>query len=132
MTFNVAEYARQITEAFLMEGGRIVQRTFHVPSELSDLAEPVIVNCTGYGARALFGDDSLVPVRGQIGWLTPQAEVTYGLHYRSITMVPREDGIVIQASGSSERVGYGIEDETPDRAETEQALAVLSTLFQSA
>lgn len=132
MTFNVAEYARQITEAFLMEGGRIVQRTFHVPSELSGLSEPVIVNCTGYGARALFGDDSLVPVRGQIGWLTPQPDVTYGLHYRSITMVPREDGIVVQASGSSERVGYGVEDETPDRAETEEALAVLGGLFSPA
>ena len=129
MTFNVAEYARQITEAFLMEGGRIVHRTFHAPSELSELSEPVIVNCTGYGARALFGDDSLVPVRGQIGWLTPQPDVTYGLHYRSITMVPREDGIVIQASGSSERVGYGIEDETPDRAETEEALRALRELF---
>lgn len=129
MTFNVAEYARQITEAFLMEGGRIVQRTFHAASELADLAEPVIVNCTGYGARALFGDDSLVPVRGQIGWLAPQPEVTYGLHYRSISMVPREDGIVIQASGRNERVGYGVEDETPNRAETEEALAVLGGLF---
>lgn len=129
MTFNVAEYARQITEAFLMEGGRIVTRAFHAPSDLADLSEPVIVNCTGYGARALFGDDSLVPVRGQIGWLAPQPEVTYGLNYNAVSMVPREDGIVIQANGLNERVGYGIEDETPDRAETEQALAMLRRLF---
>lgn len=129
MTFNVAEYARQITEAFLMEGGRIVTRTFHAPSELAGLAEPVIVNCTGYGARALFGDESLVPVRGQIGWLTPQPDVTYGLNYNAVSMVPRHDGIVIQANGLNERVGYGIEDETPDRAETEQALAMLRRLF---
>lgn len=132
MTFNVAEYARQLTEAFLMEGGRIVQRTFHHPSELTDLAEPVVVNCTGYGARALFGDESVVPVRGQIAWLTPQPEVTYALYYRSISMVPRHDGIVIQANGSSQMVGYGIDDETPDRAESEQALAALATLFASA
>ena len=129
MTFNVAEYARQLTEAFLLEGGRIVQRTFHAPSQLSELAEPVIVNCTGYGARALFGDDSLVPVRGQIAWLTPQPEVTYGLWYRSVSMIPRADGIVIQASGASEMVGYGVEDETPDRAEAEAALAALAPLF---
>lgn len=130
MTFNVAEYARQITEAFLMEGGRIAQRTFHAPSELAELAEPVVVNCTGYGARALFGDESVIPVRGQIGWLTPQPELTYGLNYRSISMVPRHDGIVIQANGSGERVGYGIDDETPNRAETEEALAVLATLYR--
>ncbi len=129
MTFNVAEYARQLTEAFLLEGGRIVQRTFHAPSQLSELAERVIVNCTGYGARALFGDDSLVPVRGQIAWLTPQPEVTYGLWYRSVSMIPRADGIVIQASGASEMVGYGVEDETPDRAEAEAALAALAPLF---
>lgn len=129
MTFNVAEYARQLTEAFLLEGGRIVQRTFHAPSQLSELAEPVIVNCTGYGARALFGDDSVVPVRGQIAWLTPQPEVTYGLWYRAISMVPRADGIVIQASGVSEMVGYGVEDEAPDRAEAEAALAALAPLF---
>ncbi|MFN3668318.1 MAG: FAD-dependent oxidoreductase [Brevundimonas sp.] len=132
MTFNVAEYARQLTEAFLMEGGRIVQRTFHHPSELAELADPVVVNCTGYGARALFGDEGLVPVRGQIAWLTPQPEVTYGLYYRGISMVPRADGIVIQANGASQMVGYGVEDETPDRAEAEQALAALATLYASA
>ncbi len=129
MTFNVAEYARQLTEAFLMEGGRIVQRTFNHPSELATLAEPVVVNCTGYGARALFGDESVVPVRGQIAWLTPQPEVNYALWYRSITMVPRHDGIVIQANGRNQMVGYGVEDETPDRAEAEEALTALAALF---
>jgi glycine/D-amino acid oxidase-like deaminating enzyme len=132
MTFNVAEYARQLTEAFLMEGGRIVQRVFNHPSELSALAEPVVVNCTGYGARALFGDESVVPVRGQIAWLTPQPELTYAVNFRAISMVPRHDGIVIQANGASQMVGYGVEDETPDRAESEQALAALATLYASA
>lgn len=132
MTFNVAEYARQLTEAFLMEGGRIVQRVFNQPSELASLAEPVVVNCTGYGARALFGDESVVPVRGQIAWLTPQPELTYALNFRAISMVPRHDGIVIQANGASQMVGYGVEDETPDRAEAEQALAALATLFAGA
>lgn len=129
MTFNVAEYARQLTEAFLMEGGRIETRVFNQPSELAALTEPVVVNCTGYGARALFGDETVVPVRGQIGWLTPQAEVTYALNYNAISMVPRHDGIVIQANGRNEMVGYGVDDETPDRAETERALAMLANLF---
>ena len=132
MTFNVAEYARQLTEAFLMEGGRIVKRTFNHPSELAALAEPVVVNCTGYGARALFGDESVIPVRGQIAWLPPQPELTYALNYRAISMVPRHDGIIIQANGSNGMVGYGVEDETPDRAEAEQALAALAVLFVGA
>ncbi len=36
-----------------------------VPS-LAAVDAPVVVNCTGIGARALMGDDSLVPIRGQI------------------------------------------------------------------
>ena len=39
------------------------------------LPERTIVNCTGYGARALFGDELLIPVRGQIARLVPQPEV---------------------------------------------------------
>jgi D-amino-acid oxidase len=36
-----------------------------VPS-LAAVDAPVVVNCTGIGARALTGDDSLVPIRGQV------------------------------------------------------------------
>ena len=128
MTFNVAEYAHHIATDFLMEGGRIETRVFNHPSELSGLSQPVIVNCTGYGARALFGDDSIVPVRGQIAWLVPQPEVAYALYYRGVSMVPRADGIVVQATGG-EMAGYNIDDETPDRTEAEQSVAVLASLY---
>jgi D-amino-acid oxidase len=33
---------------------------------LAAVAAPVVVNCTGIGARALVGDESLVPIRGQV------------------------------------------------------------------
>lgn len=129
MTFNVAEYAHRIATDVLLEGGRIETRVFHAPSELAALAAPVIVNCTGYGARALFGDQTIVPVRGQIAWLTPQPEVTYGLYYRGVSMLPRADGIVIQAVGGGDMVGYGLDDETPDRGEAEACLKALEPLF---
>ena len=35
-----------------------------------------MINCPGYGARALWKDESIIPVRGQIAWLIPQREVT--------------------------------------------------------
>lgn len=132
MTFNVAEYAHRIATDVLLEGGRIEQRVFHAPSELAALTEPLIVNCTGYGARALFGDETVVPVRGQIAWLTPQPEVTYGLYYRGVSMLPRADGIVIQAVGGGDMVGYGVEDEMPDRAEAEACLAAIAPLWAAA
>jgi D-amino-acid oxidase len=66
MTFNVADYSRQLMTDFLIAGGRIETTEFHSPSELSALPQRIIVNATGYGARALWKDESITPVRGQI------------------------------------------------------------------
>lgn len=129
LTFNVSEYAQQLLNLFHGEGGRLAIRRFNHPSEFGDLSEPVVVNCTGYGARALFGDISLVPIRGQITWLVAQPEVTYSLNYNAVTMIPRPMGIIVQAQGASSMVGYGLDDETPDWSEAESAVAELATLF---
>ena len=71
-------------------GGRIVTQEFQDAASVLALEEDVIFNCTGIGARALFGDKELIPVKGQYTILKPQAEVDY------ITLaIPREDGILI-------------------------------------
>jgi hypothetical protein len=54
------------------------------------------------------GDESIVPVRGQIAWLAPQPEVHYGLYYNSVSILPRSDGIVVQYVGDSDMFGVGI------------------------
>ena len=128
MQFNVAELAHRLTEEFLLGGGRMETRVFSSPTELAALPEKVVVNCTGYGARALFGDASIVPVRGQITWLAPQREVDYGLSFRGITALSRPDGIVVQNT-RGDMTGVGIEDETPDRVEAEAAIAIVAPLF---
>ncbi|CAN5151932.1 FAD-dependent oxidoreductase [soil metagenome] len=129
MQFNVADLADRLTTEFLVEGGRIETRTFNTPAELTSLSQPVIVNCTGYGARALFGDDSIVPVRGQIAWLPPQPEVRYSLYYNGVGIIPRSDGVGVQALGGGDMRGYADDNETPDRAEAEGAIARIATLF---
>lgn len=43
-----------------------VERTFDTPADVAALSEPLVVNCTGYGARALFGDEALSPKRGHL------------------------------------------------------------------
>ena len=53
LTFNVADYARQLIVDFLLAGGTIETREFHAPQELTALPQPVIINCTGYAARQL-------------------------------------------------------------------------------
>ena len=61
---------------FQLAGGRTEQREFHDPQELADLPEEVVINCTGYGARALWRDQSIVQMRGynDDSWVTDARE----------------------------------------------------------
>jgi glycine/D-amino acid oxidase-like deaminating enzyme len=129
MMFNVAGLAHQLTNDFLAAGGRIEAAEFHEPSELGRLKEKVIINCTGYGARALFRDESLVPVRGQIAWLLPQPGVNYGLFYDNVSVLGRRDGIVVQDMGPDDRFGFNDDNETPDRAAAEASVLKIAKLF---
>jgi len=89
----------------------------------------VVINCPGYGARALCRDESVTPVRGQIAWLIPQPEVDYGLYYHHVGMVSRRDGIVVQALWGGDMLGYGVDQEVVDRAEAERAVKTLAELY---
>jgi glycine/D-amino acid oxidase-like deaminating enzyme len=128
LVFNISAYARLLLDDFLAAGGEIETREFASPRQFADLREKTLVNATGYGARALLGDDSVVPVRGQTARLVPQPEVTYGLVYRghNLNVVPRRDGILVQAQGDGD---FGNADATPDRAASEAAVARLAALF---
>ena len=55
---------------------RVSPSFINTPADLAVLKQKVVVNCTGYGARALWKDESIVPVRGQIAWLIPRQWVT--------------------------------------------------------
>ncbi len=129
LTFNIAGYSRQLVNDFLVEGGKIERVEFHEPSELSQLTQKVILNCTGYGARALWKDESIVPVRGQIAWLIPQPEVNYGFMYDGLFVLSRRDGIVVQSMGVGEMEGYNNASEEPDRQAAEQAVSIVKELF---
>ncbi len=129
MTFNIADYAHTLMTDFLAAGGRIERREFHAPSELAGLKEKVVINCPGYAARELWKDDSIVPVRGQIAWLIPQAEVDYGVIWDGVNVVPRRDGIVLQMLDGGDMRGYGDANETPDRDEAKTAVARIAALY---
>ena len=130
LTFNIASYSKQLLHDFLVEGGKLEPREFHTPSDLQTLPQKVIINCTGYGARALWKDDSLVPVRGQIAWLIPQPEVNYAVGYKGVNILSRRDGIVVQDGGIGEMEGYNDANETPDRPAAEAAVATAAELFR--
>jgi glycine/D-amino acid oxidase-like deaminating enzyme len=129
LTFNIAAYSRQLVTDFLLEGGKIERIEFHSPSELNQLPQKVVVNATGYGARLLWKDESIVPVRGQIAWLIPQPEVNYGVFYKNVGILARRDGIVVQDGGIGEMDGYNDASEEPDRQQAEAAVRVAAELF---
>jgi hypothetical protein len=131
MMFNIADYGHTLMTDFLLAGGRIERREFHHPSEFASLREKVVINCPGYAARELWRDDSVTPVRGQIGWLIPQSEAAYGVIYHDVSMLARRDGIVIQDLSGGDMQGYGDADEAPRRAESERAVGVIAQLYAS-
>lgn len=95
MMIEPSVYLSALLRDFYVAGGRVVVQEFHSRAEVSRLKEPVIFNCTGLGARALFGDEALEPVRGQLEILLPQPEIDYCYLANSSYMFPRRDGIIL-------------------------------------
>jgi glycine/D-amino acid oxidase-like deaminating enzyme len=126
MMFNIATYSRMLLAEFREAGGTIEIREFHEPRDLMRLRERTLINATGYGARALFRDESIVPVRGQTARLIPQPEVTYGLYLVNLSMVPRSDGLLVQVLGNTG--DFNNPDTTPNRATSEAAVRQLGDL----
>ncbi len=83
-------YLNAVLRDFLLAGGRIVVRDFPDLKAVLELAEPVIMNCTGLGAKALFSDQELIPIKGQYTVLLPQPEIDYITDLPG-DMVPRKD-----------------------------------------
>jgi hypothetical protein len=129
MMFNISGYSRLLLEEFHSNGGKILITEFHQPGDLARLPHQTIVNCTGYGARALFGDDSVIPVRGQLARMSPDPLITYGLFYHRVSFLPRRDGLVFQAVGDDDYYGFNDSATRPDRKEAERAVTTIAELF---
>jgi glycine/D-amino acid oxidase-like deaminating enzyme len=129
LMFNLSAYTRLLMADFRSAGGRIEVTEFTSPADLSRLSQKTLIHATGYGARALFGDESVVPVRGQLARTPPQEGIHYGLEYRDSYFVPRRDGFVFQVVGLNDYYGYGDDTTVPDRTEAEHAVQTIQSLF---
>jgi glycine/D-amino acid oxidase-like deaminating enzyme len=117
-------YLNALVRDFQMAGGRIVPREFFSRAELLDLAEPVIVNCTGLGAQELFADKEMFPVKGQLIVLLPQPDVDYMVGAGSLYMHPRKDGILLGGT-----VEPGVSSLDPNPQEIERVMQGQRQLF---
>jgi glycine/D-amino acid oxidase-like deaminating enzyme len=100
-------YLAALEQDVRLAGARIEVREFRDRTELTSLPEPGVVNCTGLGARALFGDEEMLPIKGQLHVLLPQPDVDYLLLAPDLYMFPRRDGILL--GGTFERGEWSLE-----------------------
>lgn len=121
LTIDTPVFLDATLRDFHLWGGRLVRRTFADPRSLAELDEPLIVNCAGLGAREVAGDRSVVPLRGQLTTLLPQAEVDYIVTGGGFSLVPRAGGLLL--GGAPNREGdWSLEvDEPASRAVVERA-----------
>jgi glycine/D-amino acid oxidase-like deaminating enzyme len=111
MRIEPSIYLEALLADFHLFGGHIVIRKLDKIEDVMSLDEPLIVNCTGLGSKALFDDQELVPLKGQLTVAIPQPAVNYGTNGGlsnptaepgiGIHMMPRSDGIVL--GGTSEK-----------------------------
>ena len=112
MFIDPAVYLEALVRDFRLAGGRVHIRSFASPADLAALPERLVVNCTGLGARDLFGDREMIPVKGQLTVLQQQPEIDYSwITEEDLYMFPRRDGILL--GGTHE---FGIENLEPNRA----------------
>lgn len=126
MLIEPLTYLDALLRDFLLSSGTLVVRDFPDVASILALAEPVVMNCTGLGSRALFGDEELIPAKGQLTVLLPQPEVDYiVLGDNNLYMFPRQDGILL--GGTFERGDWSLE---PNPIETERILTGHTNLFR--
>jgi glycine/D-amino acid oxidase-like deaminating enzyme len=106
-------------------GGKVVVRELKGLNEVRALPEKLVFNCTGLGAKALFGDEELTPIRGQLTMLLPQPEVTYATTYENTYMFSRRDGVVL--GGTHEMGDWNLQ---PDLTTKTAILAKQASLFE--
>ena len=131
MYFNFPSYAQTLLDEFFARGGKFVMRDFHTPRELGELPERVIIHSTGYAARDLWNDQTVIPVRGQTGWLVPQPGVNYSLRNNNMSIMSKADGIVVMNNNPDlgDMLGVGDSMELANRAPIEEAMNAMSRFF---
>jgi D-amino-acid oxidase len=108
-------------------GVTFVHRRFAGRSDvLTSLTEKVIVNCTGLGAKTLWNDAKMVPIKGQLAMLPPQPNLEY-LYGQNGYLFPRADHVVV--GGTFEE---GVNDDKADKAVCRSLVQHLASLYGKA
>lgn len=82
------------------DGGTVVVRHLASRDDVLSLREPLIVNCAGLGARELFGDVTLEPIKGELALLEHQPALDYAVVSldEDAYVLPRERAVAVGGS----------------------------------
>jgi len=119
-------YLPAMVDDVVRAGGVIHVQQIHNIAELQQLPQKLVFNCTGLGARELFNDQELQPMRGQLTILLPQPEVEYAALPDDLYMFSRADGIVL--GGTHDLGNWSLE---PDAAQKADILSRQQRFFSS-
>jgi D-amino-acid oxidase len=119
-------YLEYLLNRYAAIGGTV---EIEMVSSLSAVDAPVVVNCTGIGARTLAGDETVAPVRGQIVVAEnpgiSEFYIDHGLRgFDYVYAFPHDDVIVL--GGTSEP---GASDLAPRPSVTERILRDAAAVF---
>lgn len=89
---------------------RFIQETITDLQHLSKEYD-VVINCSALGARELCNDEQIIPVRGQVGLLSPVDNMNIYLdNEKPLYIVPRKDAVII---GGTYEEGVELEETEP-------------------
>jgi D-amino-acid oxidase len=117
-------FLARLQKDLVTAGMQFIQKAFSHIAEVTALEEDIIVNCTGLGARDIWQDSLVQPVKGQLVILPPQPGLQY-LYSGHGYLFPREDGVVV---GGSEETHFS--DDKPDIQMCKTILARVMSVFE--
>lgn len=126
MVFNIPRYLEAKLDRFLTFGGKLEIKEIKKLEDIDALPEDCVVNCMGLGAKAVFDDEYLIPVSGQLSFLLPQPEIDYCLMTPYGYSIPRKDGMVL--GGDHIRGSW---DTTPKKEQTEKVVEALRSITEA-
>jgi D-amino-acid oxidase len=107
----------------LSRGVVFVDRPFVDRADVLTLSQNVIVNCTGMGAKNLFDDAAMQPIKGQLAMLPAQQNLQY-LYSGDGYLFPRTDHVVIGGTFEPDH-----SDETPSQAVCSELVRYMASHF---
>lgn len=76
-------------------GVKFIEKAIESLEELTFTFD-VVINCSALGSRSLCNDDTIIPVRGQVGLLAPSDKMfIYLENEKPLYIVPRKDAVIV-------------------------------------